>query len=487
MTLWWSTLCVAAPLLAAVVVFLRPKWATGIALVAVSLVLVGALGLASILHASGPQLIAIGGWSAPLGIAWRIDGLTVTMLLMAGVVGWPVTVYAHGYFAGASAAAGRFFWPLWMLLLTALCALFLSNDLFNWYVTLELLSLSAVAMVTLTGKKPALDAAQRYLFTGLLGSLLYLMGVALIYNAYGVLDTDLLRGVAEPTLAVWVALGLMTTGLLMKSAIFPLHFWLPAAHGSAPAPVSAILSALVVKGAFFILVRLWFDIVPAAPPEAVTLLLGGLGAGAIIWGSVQAIRATRLKMLVAYSTVAQLGYLALFFPLSEAGEWGDAAFTGLVYFMFAHACAKGAMFLAAGNLQRAAGHDELATLAPTAQALPISMFAFAIGGVSIMGLPPSGGFIAKWTLLNAAIGSGSWLWAVVMIVGGLLSAVYIFRVLALSFAEGEAVLEQEPRPASVATSSEWASLLLASIALLLGLNALPMLDLLSIGLPGTVL
>jgi formate hydrogenlyase subunit 3/multisubunit Na+/H+ antiporter MnhD subunit len=486
MTVWFSALCVCAPLLAAIVLFLRPRWATGIALLAVSLVLVGALGLASVLHDTGPRIIAIGGWSAPLGISWRIDGLSVTMLLMAGIVAWPITVYAHGYFTGASAAAGRFFWPLWMLLLTALSALFLSNDLFNWYVTLELLGISAVALVTLSGKKAALDAAQRYLFTGLLGSLLYLMGVAIIYNAYGVLDAGLLRSAVQPTLEVWVALGLMTTGLLMKSAIFPLHFWLPAAHGSAPAPVSAILSAMVVKGAFYILVRLWFDLVPVAPPDMVTLLLGGLGAGAIIWGSVQAIKATRLKMLVAYSTVAQLGYLALFFPLSQTGRLGDAALPGLVYFMFAHACAKAAMFLAAGNLQRGAGNDDLATLAPTAQALPITMFAFAIAGVSIMGLPPSGGFIAKWTLLNVAISSGGWIWVAVMLAGGLLSAVYIFRVLGLSFEETRVGVEQDPAPMTnkVAKSSEWASLLLATIALLLGLNALPMLNLLSIGLPG---
>lgn len=481
MTLWWSTLCVAAPLLAAVLLVLQPRWAAVTGLVAMGLVLVGALGLASVMHESGPQLIAIGGWDAPLGISWKIDGLTVTMLLMVGVVGLPVTIYAQGYFASASKTARRYFWPLWMLLLSALCALFLSNDLFNWYVTLELLGLSAVALVTLSGKKAALDAAQRYLFTGLLGSLLYLMGVALIYNAYGVLDLGLLGAVSEPTTPVWVALVLMATGLLIKSAMFPLHFWLPGAHGSAPAPVSAVLSALVVKGAFYILLRLWMELVPGDPPKMLTLLLGGMGAAAIIWGSLQALRATRLKMLVAYSTVAQLGYLALFFPLSEAGESSNLAFTGLVYFMAAHACAKGAMFLAAGNLQRAAGHDELLKLAATGQALPVSMFAFAIGGVSIMGLPPSGGFIAKWTLLNAAIVNGAWVWVVVMVVGGLLSAAYIFRVLALSFSNCEPGDATQLAP--VSHSCEWASLLLAGVALLLGLNALPMLELLQIGLP----
>ena len=481
MTAWWSTLCVAAPLVAAVVSFVRPRWGILTAMVGVSLVVLGALELASVIHESGPQTIALGGWNTPLGIGWRIDGLTVTMLLTAGVVGWPVTVYAHNYFAGASGTAERYFWPLWMLLLSALCALFLSNDLFNWYVTLELLSLSAVALVTLSGKKAALEAAQRYLFASLLGSLLYLMGVALIYNAYGSLDVHLLRIAIEPSTPVWVALALMMTGLLIKSAVFPLHFWLPGAHGAAPAPVSAILSALVVKGAFYILIRLWLDLMPVAPPKTVTLLLGSLGATAIFWGSLQALRTTRLKMLVAYSTVAQLGYLALFFPLSGADERGQAALTGIVYFMVAHAFAKGAMFLAAGNLQRAAGHDELDVLAPTAQALPVSMFAFAIAGVSIMGLPPSGGFIAKWTLLDAAIRDDAWIWVAVMILGGLLSAGYIFRVLALSFVAAGPTQRTDLSP--VTRSSEWASLLLAAMALLLGLNALPVLELLRIGLP----
>ncbi len=481
MTPLWSALCVVAPLLAAVTQCIKPRWGAATSIAALSLIVLGGLGLASALIESGAQTIVLSGWSPPLGIVWRIDGLTVTMILMAGIVGLPVSVYAHHYFS-SSTTANRFFWPLWMLLLAALCSLFLSNDLFNWYVTLELLSLSAVALVTLAGKPAALAAAQRYLYASLLGSLCYLMGVALIYSTYGSLDMTLLRAATEPNTSVWVAIGLMMAGLLMKSAMFPLHFWLPSAHGAAPAPVSAILSALVVKGAFYILLRIWFDLVPEAPPHSVTLLLGAFGAAAILWGSLQALRATRLKMLVAYSTVAQLGYLALFFPLSATGELGQTAIGGIVYFMAAHACAKAAMFLAAGNLQRAAGHDQLSALASTAQALPLSMFAFAIAGVSIMGLPPSGGFVAKWMLLSAAIMNGAWLWVAVLILGGLLSAAYVFRVLALSFVDPGPPAEQEA-PKRVARSSEWASLMLAGMALLLGLNAMPMLELMSVGLP----
>jgi multicomponent Na+:H+ antiporter subunit D len=482
MTPLWSALCVVAPLLAAITQCIKPRWGAATSIGAVSLVLLGGMGLAMALIDGGVQTISLGGWSAPLGIAWRIDGLTVTMILITGAVGLPVSVYAHHYFAGVSTTADRFFWPLWMLLLAALSSLFLSNDLFNWYVTLELLSLSAVAMVALAGTPAALAAAQRYLYASLLGSLCYLMGVALIYTQYGSLDMTLLREVTEANSSLWVAIGLMFAGLLMKSAIFPLHFWLPAAHGAAPAPVSAILSALVVKGAFYILLRLWFDLIPHTSSANIALLLGGFGAAAVLGGSLQALRATRLKMLVAYSTVAQLGYLMLFFPLSASGALGQSAIGGIVYFIAAHACAKAAMFLAAGNLQHAAGHDRISALAATAQVLPLSMFAFAIAGISIMGLPPSGGFVAKWILLTTAITNGVWIWVAVLILGGLLSAAYIFRVLALSFTNPEPPVDHAATT-HVARASEWASLVLAAMALLLGINAMPILELVSIGLP----
>ena len=477
-----ATLSVAVPLVAAAAAVVMPRWRTAAALAAVSVVLVCALTLAGAVVAGGPSVVAVGGWPAPLGIEWRIDGFAVTMLIMTGVVGLPVTVYARHYFGAGRRGGSRFFWALWLLLLAALSALFLSNDLFHWYVTLELLGISAVALVTLAGNGEALSAAQRYLYAGLLGSLCYLMGVALIYTAYGTLDLDLLRSLVESTQTVWVAVALMLAGLLMKSAVFPMHAWLPLAHGSAPAPVSAILSALVAKGAFYIVLRVWYELVPAAPPQSVTWLLGAFGAAAIIWGSVNALRTPRLKMLVAYSTVAQLGYLALIFPLGNNVDGGQVALTGVIYFICAHACAKGAMFLAAGNLQHAAGHDRLDSLNEAAQSLRMSLFAFAVAAVSIMGLPPSGGFMAKWTLLNAALLQDEWIWFVVIVLGGLLAAAYVFRVLALSFTNVPTPRVANPvKP--VSRCSEWACIVLASMALLLGLNALPMLELTSVGLP----
>src|SRR6185436_12849884 len=183
-------------------------------------------------------------------------------------------------------------------------------------VAIELLTFAAVPLVCLDGRAETLRAALRYLLFALLGSVLYLVGTALLYGAYGTLDIVLLshRVRAEP--ATLVAGALMTVGLLAKTALFPLHLWLPPAHAGAPAAGSAVLSALVVKGSFFIIVRLWFDVMPGLPGFAAAQLLAGLGAAAIVFGSVVALRQERLKLLIAYSTLAQIGYLFLMFPLA---------------------------------------------------------------------------------------------------------------------------------------------------------------------------
>lgn len=473
-----ATLVVFAPLVAVIAALAHPRGAAWIGISASLLAAAAALAMFVSLPPQGVPLIPLGGWSLPLGIQWRVDGLSVLMLLLTAGVGVAISAYAGAYFPRAGAAA-RSFWPLWMLLLAGLNALFLSNDLFNLYVTLEILGLSAVALVTLAGSGTADRAAFRYLLVSLLGSLLYLSGVALFYAGYGTLDILALKEIVRGTPATWVAFGLMVAGLLLKSAVFPLHFWLPPAHSSAPAPVSALLSALVVKGSLFILLRLWLDVAPEIPGDSLGMLMGLAGVMAITWGSVCALRTRRLKLLVAYSTVAQLGYVMFFFPLSGSPDAADAALGGVVYFIIAHACAKAAMFLSAGNLQRAAGHDSLEDLGRASAALPVSMFAFGLAGASIMGLPPSGGFIAKWTLLNAALAAGQWVWLVVMAAGGLLSAAYVFRVVALSF-RAEARDGDEIGLQPVSPVMQWAPLLLALVAVALGFNALPVLNAVSI-------
>jgi len=247
----------------------------------------------------GLLVYLLGAWPPPLGVALRADGLSAVMLAITAIVICAVAVFAVSDFrpTATDARTSFAFWILLLAIWAALNTIFVGGDLFTLYVALELLTFAAVPLVSLEGRAETVQAALRYLLFALLGSVLYLLGTALLYGLYGTLDIVLLsrRVQAEP--GALIAAALMTTGLLAKTALFPLHLWLPPAHAGAPAAASAILSALVVKGSFFILVRLWFDVMPGLPGLAAAQLLAALGTGAILFGSVVALRQERREQV----------------------------------------------------------------------------------------------------------------------------------------------------------------------------------------------
>jgi len=362
-----------------------------------------------------------------------------------------------------------------MLLLSALNALFVAADAFNLYVTLELMGLSAVALIAL--EKKAIAAALRYLFVGLLGSMFYLFGIGLLYALYGTVDIIELTHKMQATPTALVSMVLITAGLLLKTALFPVHFWLPPAHANAPAPVSAVLSALVVKAAFYTLLRLWLGPFELLVSDLVNQFLGILGAGAILWGSLQALFAQRLKLVIAYSTVAQLGYLFLFFPFYHIENANTVAWYGIIWIALSHGLAKAGLFLAAGNVLHSYGHDNIHGLKGTSKYLPITLFAIGLASINLMGLPPSGAFLGKWLLLNAAFVSGQWWWAVILLLGGVLAAAYSFRILLFAFQnEDNQITIHKPHGLM-----QWSALGLTLGAILLGLFSEQLLTLLSTG------
>lgn len=479
-------LLILAPMLGGTLAFALPRSGRRVGLGVAAVGAFAAISLARRVIENGVLQHRVSGWGAPLGIELRADGLAAFMVLVVAAIGVAVTLYAQHYFEptachddGNSPHRERYFWPLWLVAWTALNALFLSADAFNLYVTLEILGLSAVSLVALAGGRAALSAALRYLIISLTGSLLYLMGVALAYASTSTVDLALLSERLEPSPASWVALAFMTTGLLMKGALFPMHFWLPPAHTSAPAPVSAVLSALVVKAAFFFLLRLWFEAFSSVATPAAAQLLGALGAAAILWGSVQAFRQPRLKGVIAFSTVAQIGYLYLLFPLAVGRPDSLGAWTGVMLFLGAHALSKTAMFLAAGNVLHGAGHDRLHDLDGITHALPVSIAAFALGGASLVGLPPSGGFVGKWLFLSAGLSQGQWWWAAVTTAGTLVGAAYLMRVLTHAFTH----VEEDVAPCRISPLMEWTAVALAVSAVLLGLGAGWPAELVQIGAP----
>jgi multicomponent Na+:H+ antiporter subunit D len=468
------------------------RHAERIALLALPVGLCVALAIAAdIWQTRTPLAYHLGGWAPPLGIALRADGLSAIMTVTTAVVISAIGLFAREGFSvpegTEDARAPGVFWALLMGVWAGLNAVWLGGDLFTLYVALELLTFGAVPLVSLDGRAETLAAALRYLLFALLGSVLYLLGVALFYGAYGTLDIALLSGLVRAEPVVWVAVALMTAGLIAKTALFPLHLWLPPAHAGAPAAASALLSALVVKGSFILIVRIWFDTIPSLLNQAAAQTLAALGAMAIVFGSVLALRQARLKLLIAYSTIAQIGYLFFLFPLASAPVavtsgtaelWTGVAWTGGVLQLVSHAVAKAAMFMAAGLIAEALGHDRIAGLGGIGRALPMTVFAFGLGGMSLMGLPPSGGFVAKAMLLMAAVAEGQWWWAVVILAGGLLAAGYVFRVLtpALAAADGPLTLH-----AQVSSGRQGVVLALAICALLLGLVPLRPSLLLEVG------
>jgi multicomponent Na+:H+ antiporter subunit D len=444
-----------------------------------------AIAIASLVWRSGKPLVYIlGGYDPPLGIALRADGFSAVMLVTAALVMPASGLFARANFAMPQGTTERraplAFWILLQAIQGALSIVFLGGDLFNLFVALELLTFSAVPLVCLDGRPETLAAALRYLLFALFGSVLYLLGAALLYGAYGTLDIILLSSRVQAVPPVWVAAGLMTAGLLAKTALFPLHLWLPPAHANAPAAASAVLSGLVVKGSFFLIVRLWFSVFPGLHNAVPGAVLAILGSGAILSGSVLALRQERLKLLIAYSTVAQIGYLFLMFPLAS-GPWATAAWNGGLMQALSHAFAKAAMFLSAGLVAESLGHDRIAGLPGAGRAMPVTFFALGLGGFSLMGLPPSGGFAAKWLLLKASIEAGQWLWALVMLAGGLLAGGYLFRVLAPALSGDSLKLKKTPE-----RSREVVALALALVAVLLAFAPAAFYSLLQIGRPAAV-
>ncbi len=517
----WMVVSVMLPLLVAAAVLVLPRRAAPVLGIAAAAVMALAAGMVVREVALGGAFsYTLSGWQAPLGIELRADGLSAMMLLTTAAVGLAGSFYAASAgtlggpvgrpfrqdLEGASGAGEtRYLWTLMLFFLGSLNALFLSGDAFNLYVSLELMGLSAGAMVCLGALRGALAAGIRYLLVSLLGSLFYLLGVALLYGSYGTLEIAGLAGAVEPSWAGGSALALVISGMALKTGLVPLHFWISPAYSGAPAPAAAVISGLAVKASFYIALRFWFEVYGGDPAATGAYALGVLGAVAVIWGGWRAVRQSRLAALLAYSSISQVGYLFLVFPLAGMGAVSAGvalgAWGGVVYLAFSHALAKAAMFMAAGALALAVGSDRISGLAGVADHRPLSIAALCLGGVTLMGLPPSGGFTAKVLLVEAAVERGEWWIVVVVLGGGLIAALYVARFLGAAFGSPEAVrdggkeeLEREeaernsfqraPKPLrGRLLAMETVADVLALASFFTGIISGPLLDLVEVGAP----
>ncbi|HAV45122.1 MULTISPECIES: complex I subunit 5 family protein [Halomonadaceae] len=407
---------------------------------------------------------------AGIELTLRLSGLSALMLLITQWTAAAVAVYTPGYLRlTLPNASVRWLWPLMGLLVSALSLIWLAADLLILYAALESMGLAAVGMLLLSGKSAALQAGMRYLLLALVGSLAFLLGVALLMSQWGTLDLIALEARVEPEPLTWVAAALIGAGLALKAALFPLHGWLTPVHENAWTPVSALHAALVIKASLYILMMLWGILLPETlfAPR----LVAWLGMLAIVWGGLVAWRADSLKTLIASSTVGQLGYLMVAFPLVLGPNIAplplSLAWDGFWLHLMGHALAKAAMFMAAGNLIIATGESSLKALAGTSRRLPLSLLIFGMAAVTLMGLPPSAGFTAKWLLLQSMVLTQQWLAVAALLAGTLLTAAYVFRVFRYSFDETAPRHDYQP----LAPGMDAVALCLAVAAFALGLLA----------------
>jgi multicomponent Na+:H+ antiporter subunit D len=450
--------------------FRTPKRFSSLALPIASQ-LAAAYGLGAYVHSNGTVRLDLSVIGMPAGAMLRVDGLSVLLVSATTLIVSASALYALGYFhphllqQTKTLIREKHFWPLLALLWGALSLLWMSHDFLTTYLALEALGLSAAAMMVLPDRPAAATAGLRYLFYMLLGSMCFLLGTGICYGIYAQINLDALARLARPGGAHFIAMAFMSAGLMLKAAVFPLHGWLPDAHSHAWTPVSAVHAALVVKGSFFVFAKLWIALSPNM--HAAAHFIGWVGCAAIIWGGVMAFRKQHIKHIVAYSTISQLGYLLLLVPLSTGveGQAAQLAWQGAWLLFLSHAFAKAALFLAADNLISAMGRTDLEGLSGVDCYLPLSILSFGIASVSIIGLPVSGGFTAKWLLLHSAVLSGQWQWVLVLTVGTLLGAAYIFRVFKYTLASGLRTDCHFYLP----VSKEIVALALALAAVLLGL------------------
>lgn len=419
-------------ILAALVSFLLGTWRRALAYPVASLgaglsFAIALWGLITVLN-NGPQHYYLGGWVAPIGIEYVLDHLSAFMIILVTGIGLLCIIYSLRPVQTELGERSVFTYPLMLLLLAGLSGIVLTGDLFNLYVFLEIASISAYALIG-SGDGRAPVAALRYLIMGTLGASCYLIGVGFIYSVTGSLNmsdvASLLPGLYQSRLIIG-AVALMVIGLGLKMAIFPLHLWLPDAYTYAPSAISALIAPLMTKVAAYILIRLLISVFSPhylGDVLSVTPILGILGAIGIIAGSIMAIAQRNLKRMLAYSSVAQISYIAL-----GIGLGNPIGLVGAMLHIMNHAVMKGSLFQIAGALQLQ-GLVEVNDLAGMGRKLPYTMGAFTVAALSMVGIPPACGFFSKWYLAAGCIEAGNWVFLSALIIGSLLTAVYFFRVL----------------------------------------------------------
>jgi len=425
------------PLLAAplCLVLGRPLWIWLFAVVIGILSLAISFELLLQVMQQGSISYHMGGWPPPWGIELYIDAANAFVLLIVTSIGAIVLL-----FAGESLTREipeqklPMFYTAFLLCMAGLLGITITGDAFNVFVFLEISSLSTYILISLGQDKRALTASFQYLIMGTIGATFILIGVGLLYMMTGTLNmqdlAERLPSVMD-TRTIRSAFAFLTVGICLKLALFPLHLWLPNAYAYAPSVASAFLAATATKVAVYVLLRFVFTVFGvqfAFETMPLGKILLPLALLAIFSGSIVAIFQENIKRMLAYSSVAQIGYMILGISFATA-----TGLTAAILHLFNHAMMKGALFLALGCIFYSIGSVRIEHFRGLGKAMPWTMAAVVAGGLSLIGVPLTVGFISKWYLVLAAIELGWWPVVIAIIIGSLLAIAYVWRIVEVAY------------------------------------------------------
>ena len=413
----------------------------------------------------------LGGWAPPWGIEYVIDAFNAYVLVIVLFICLLTAIYAKRSIEREQPHRIVPFYVVFQLLITGLCGITVTGDIFNLYVFLEIASLAAYALIAVAGGR-ALKASYNYVIMGSIGACFYLLGAGFLYAVTGSLNMADLSHLLPPlyeSKVVQAAFVFFVVGLSIKMALFPLHIWQPDAYTYAPPVVTVIIAAAMSKVSIYAFIRVFFsvfttDFIRIYVPIATAI--SWIAAIAIIVGSVIAIMQSNLKRMLAYSSVSQVGYIVLGVGLYST-QWG---LHGALIHILNHAITKGCLFIVAGAIIYRCGLWNIRDFEGLGKKMPYTCAAFTLAALSMIGIPPSVGFITKLCLLAASLEATEYVFVAVILASTLLNLVYFWRVIErMYFVRGEGEEENEIKMDEAPVSMVLPALILASLCIIVGI------------------
>lgn len=427
---------VIAPLLSAFVanIFGRrwPRVCVPAALVGFGCSLVCGVRICADVAANGALRYKLGGWDPPMGIEYVIDYLNAPVLVLIAAVAMLAIFYSQSLLSEMKGRLAHYI-TLYILLVTGLLGITVTGDAFNLYVLLEITSLTSYALLGAAGGR-AIFSTFRYLIAGTIAASFYLLGVGYLYMKTGTLNmADLatkLPALADSP-AIMLAFTLIMIGLFIKMGFFPLHGWLPNAYTTANSPTACLVAPLMTKVSVYIMIRIMFSVfAPSYVFDALAWqqIIVYLACGAIFFGAFSALAQRDLRRMFTYIIVAEIGYMV-------GGAWlgNSMGLTGAIYHIVADGAMTLCLFMALGCVIRNTGGSQLENLREGFAKMPWTMGAFVIGGLAIIGLPPTCGFFSKWYLLSGAWEAGQYLFMGALLTSSLVNVLIFFRIIETAF------------------------------------------------------